>query len=442
MFYLQELNIEKYYLLNEPVHLTFDPKVNYLTGKNGSGKSTLLELIRCVCSLKLDEIEGNGEDIEFTAMFGNTKYDIVATIKYERWVETMSYGEILDKSAEDYYDKLNDTFESKTSKFEINYIFSYPAQREAVIRIISDEFNKLTFLENNKEPAYHNINPDSAPRSILLGLRKNKINISLDFITWLDKNGSRNRFTEDLSDSKDQILKSSFISDSLKNSAGGGDHILHNTCLIEPAIIMNTAISIKENTEYFGFSSSESALLKSICNELSFKAIRLNYHLDSYHKDTYPFEDGSDEIIARIQFKASLNLIIITLHNDVEIKFEDLSYGEKRYLIARFYWITNRSLRLVDEPVNGLHHNLIENFMGWVEKSECQVFIANQNPVLFDFIHFRDDESFRSQMTFCKNENHHISWEKPSDGQVKSFMKDYRKQFLNVSTIMKFQELW
>ncbi len=51
------------------------------------------------------------------------------------------------------------------------------------------------------------------------------------------------------------------------------------------------------------------------------------------------------------------------------------------------------------------------------------------------------DKQFKSQMIFCTTEGHKMKWANPTDKQVETFMKDYRKDFLNVSTIMKFQEL-
>ncbi len=432
MFYIKELHIEEYFLLDNPVHLTFAPYVNYLTGKNGSGKSSLLEFILKVCGLRFEDIEDNGQPLKFSAEFGNTEDDdFRCSLQYERSVEKIDIANILGDMGSIH--QIRDAYTEQTDLFSL--MMKNNADK---IDIISDKENELRY-DINGDIFVSKSRSDALSTAIFLGLTKNpKYERYASFwsgtpfsrfINW----SSAFRFTEGLHQEESKFLTSkNFVTLTEKDNGSHFSSLVGGLLLVEKSVFLKKLESVyNEDSEYLPFSSDESDILRAIRDELSLRDIRLNYHIDS-NKQEYNKQ----------KFEMSLNTITITLNSGEKIPYKKLSYGERRYMMAKLHWFQNRDLRCFDEPVNGLHYNLIENFMGWVNESECQVFIANQNPVLFDFIHFKDDTSFGSQMTFCKRVDNEMIWVKPTSQQVRQFMSDYRKQFLNVSTIMKFQELW
>ncbi len=440
MFYLKELNIEKYFLLKEPAHLIFDRKVNYLTGKNGSGKSTLLEFILSVCSLRLNAIDSGNRPLEFTAKFHYCSEDNAADISLKLKKMDSTDDDFARLLAHGRGDSALYAQRDNTGEFHFELEMN---SNDDTIYICSTASRQLRITYANEDYNFP-FEPDSIALSILQ-TTINNINLSekissklyeaIDeaFLTLIGNIGS-SRFTEDLN-SKQELIENSIniLHNRLKDPRINEYQILGKH-LIDKDVFFKKFLDNLErdsNAEYYSFDINDSELLKSTAEELSFKNIRLNYHLES-----------QKSLSQLNSYTLNISSISVTLNNGEKVQYRDLSYGEKRYITAKFHWHTNKKIRLVDEPVNGLHHGLIENIFGWIKESDCQVFIANQNPVLFDFIHFKTDEQFKSQMIFCQNQDHDISWSNPGDEQVSHFMKDYRKNFLNVSTIMKFQELW
>ena len=84
MFYLEELKIKKYYLVNEPATLYFNKDTNYLLGKNGTGKTTLLEIICAFFTLDFDTISSKENETSITATFRDTEdMDLKVSISYD-----------------------------------------------------------------------------------------------------------------------------------------------------------------------------------------------------------------------------------------------------------------------------------------------------------------------------------------------------------------------
>ncbi len=420
MIYLKELHIEEYFLLDKPVHLTFDPKVNYLTGKNGSGKSTLLELIKCVCALTFDEIIDNGQGVTLKALFSDSEAsDQSIELEYSHvykdiFTDVALTGHKSDGATVERQFKMFIRSKAPTIKIE--------KVNESELSITTDSYSTSTEL---------------IPRSYYLSVYRGlitftqvKYNFVVNIIIYFLYQTHSSRFGEGLSQNEGKIFNSN-ISVEYSNNGSRDLSADKGQIYVDSSTLYDRIEKLGDFDEYVLFTSKDSVIFQEICEDLGFKSTRLNYHVDSDKKSA----DGRNLTL-------SINTLSVILNSGERIQYDQLSYGEKRYLMAKLHWYTSKSVRLYDEPVNGLHHDLIKNFMSWVDGSDCQVFIANQNPVLFDYITFKEDDSFKSQMTFCRSENGEMIWEDPSEQQAKTFMTDYRKEFLNVSTIMKFQELW
>lgn len=97
----------------------------------------------------------------------------------------------------------------------------------------------------------------------------------------------------------------------------------------------------------------------------------------------------------------------------------------------------------MDEPINGLHHSMIEDLVERLSTGKKQSFIANQSPVLFDYVEFSSKEQVLEKLVVCrKDKDKKLLFSNPTKEMADGFYKDYERNFLQVSEILKHQEIW
>ncbi|MCP4137821.1 MAG: hypothetical protein GY754_43065, partial [bacterium] len=89
---------------------------------------------------------------------------------------------------------------------------------------------------------------------------------------------------------------------------------------------------------------------------------------------------------------------------------------------------------------NGLHHRMIEKVIEMMESK--QSFIANQNPILFDYMEFNTQKDVQESLTLCELEEGGMIWRDPTEKEAAEFFKEVEKDFLHVSEILRNKELW
>ena len=97
---------------------------------------------------------------------------------------------------------------------------------------------------------------------------------------------------------------------------------------------------------------------------------------------------------------------------------------------------------LLDEPMNGFHHDFITKTLETSNAMGKQSFIANQNPILFDYIEVENSRDFSTKMVFCKLIDGKMTWNNPTPKESEKFMDDLDNQFLPINMILKKLELW
>ena len=123
----------------------------------------------------------------------------------------------------------------------------------------------------------------------------------------------------------------------------------------------------------------------------------------------------------------------------------ELSYGQKRLLSFLDYLAGNPYACVVDELVNGLHHEWIEACVE--ELAKRQSFLASQNPLLLDHLQFASAEEAQQSFICCTRERNEkkravFRWENMSEEDGGDFYRAYEAGLLHVSEILRMKGLW
>ena len=173
--------------------------------------------------------------------------------------------------------------------------------------------------------------------------------------------------------------------------------------------------------------------LENIVQQLDIFDILLSYTITASIETEY---------VVEIFLKQTNISIVLDKDRKTIINFNKLSYGEKRLFFLIVYFMANNSVAILDEPSIALHYDFIEKLVSLINEANHQIFIANQNPLLLDFIEFNDNEEFKNKFVFCRKENNKMIWTNPTDEETEKFMEDYNNQFLTTSQILRFLNLW
>jgi hypothetical protein len=134
----------------------------------------------------------------------------------------------------------------------------------------------------------------------------------------------------------------------------------------------------------------------------------------------------------------------VTLADGAIISHKHLSYGQKRLLSFFYYAACNPDIVIADELVNGLHYEWIEACLQEIQ--DRQTFLTSQNPVLLDMLPFQSADDVRRSFILCSNEMRdgrvQMVWRTMSEQSANAFYRAYDTQALQVSEILRTNDLW
>lgn len=433
MLYLSEIHIDKFHLLKKPSLITFNRSSNYLLGRNGTGKTTIIEIIRSFFILNFELFN---EDVDITAIFkSKDDEDSFIKVSYSSY-ESISKDNVLLK------ENLKSNLVDSRSKDEKLLITINNKNLETELNFYN---GKSVLLFENKEI---NLNSGEIDRLIFVALihilenavENENYGFVKDSLLWFYNNSNVKRFSEGLENSE-SFFKGSFgvnIDSLNKLRFYQSDSIITQEMLTKKKYF-NVFLKLKESLkssekdfeENIVISKEESRTLSIMCDILNVDDIRLNYKIEDINLS----EDNLYLSLGKVSPS-------IVLNNGNIISYTKLSYGEKRmfHLIISFF--ESKSTVLLDEPVNGFHDYFIDRTIELCSEVDSQLFIANQNPILFDYIEVDDRKDFISKFVFCKVEDNKMNWNNPSIDEADNFMDHYDNNFFHVSKILKKLKLW
>lgn len=135
---------------------------------------------------------------------------------------------------------------------------------------------------------------------------------------------------------------------------------------------------------------------------------------------------------------------LFTLDDGTVIRHDLLSWGQKRILSFFYYAAANPDILVVDELVNGLHHEWIAACLKEMEGRQC--FLTSQNPLLLDQLVFKSADDVRSTFIQCRREKGErraeLHWHPMDEASAESFFRAYRVGIQHVGEILRTKGLW
>lgn len=122
---------------------------------------------------------------------------------------------------------------------------------------------------------------------------------------------------------------------------------------------------------------------------------------------------------------------------------DQLSFGQRRMLAFMFYWHeTSGAPAVLDELVNGLHHEWVDRSIGMLRDRQC--FYASQNPLLLDELRFRSIEEVERTFVVCSRTNQRgpMTWAPLTKKQATSLWRSHKAGVQHVHEILRDEGLW
>jgi AAA domain, putative AbiEii toxin, Type IV TA system len=135
---------------------------------------------------------------------------------------------------------------------------------------------------------------------------------------------------------------------------------------------------------------------------------------------------------------------LFTLDDGTTLRHDLLSWGQKRMLSFFYYAASNPDVLVIDELVNGLHHEWIAACLKEMEGRQC--FLTSQNPLLLDHLTFSSAEDVRRTFIQCRREKGEkraeLHWRPIDEASAESFFRAYRVGIQHVGELLRTKGLW
>jgi hypothetical protein len=103
-----------------------------------------------------------------------------------------------------------------------------------------------------------------------------------------------------------------------------------------------------------------------------------------------------------------------------------------------------REVMIIDELVNGLHHDWIRSCLD--EIGTRQAFLTSQNPLLLDYLEFESPEDVRTGFVLCERVpaqvGSNLRWRNPTQDEAEEFFSAYETGIQRVSDILITKGFW
>jgi len=431
---LKELEIIKHPLLKTEGKLTFSDGINLLVGKNGSGKTRLLELINSCLSFNFSRYNDNPLLLNYSLF--DEEGELILDVSYSHSLNSDKKGKEIDQLATVY-------IPSDIQNSAINCTIRLSNMKEEIFRAEVND-SRLHFMGFKTTFNLNLVNIDSHNvfyKMIMMSYSKLHNHPQKDLVFLQDLfifcTEKREFFYEE--NKYFDIFFGESIALALPDDWDGSEELWPRSS--------NKLFSKELFNLIKHFNNSES--IKSLAIELNAQnnkalheaSVLLNYN-DLYIKLLEPEKKTTDDTEVIYSWDLKQHSFKVVVDDETIIDYKELSYGEKRYILLMLYLASNQ-IACMDEPIDGLHHSMIKGLILKLSDGKRQSFIANQSPVLFDYIEFDSESSAIDQIVVCKKDkDKKLLFSNPSKLVASAFYQDYEDEFLQVSEILKNHELW
>jgi energy-coupling factor transporter ATP-binding protein EcfA2 len=453
---LKRLKIDKYRNVAPGTELVFNSGFNILLGKNGTGKTTLLRLIAMVVTGTFRHLKDDAFGLEYELAVAGLR--MIAAIKNEPRKGRTELPLPADNAPIDASPLQSES----TWSCEFTILLAEGSEDETLSTISIDplkanlhfggkdhpiavrspfEYNPLlrALLSLTEIVARSTSVPSSATRASWGSVRQRLSSTLMLFREGTMVNGGRfdealgaldvitaNRIHDDAGDICEVAL---FVMAHDNGFATGGTKFIPRQLL--DAILAKPRPDILAGN--LQFDHEDLRFLQKMVDISGVRRVTMVAALD--RKQT------SDEFDA---FTYNGFEFRVTLADGTIISHRHLSYGQKRLLSFLYYAACNPDIVIADELVNGLHYEWISVCLQEIQ--DRQSFLTSQNPVLLDMLPFSSADDVQRSFILCSNEVRdgrvQMVWRTMSEQTADAFYRAYDTQALQVSEILRTNDLW
>jgi energy-coupling factor transporter ATP-binding protein EcfA2 len=432
---LTRLVIHKYRNVVPGTALVFNAGKNVLLGKNATGKSTLLNLLATVARSDFSVLKSEEFALEYE--MSSPGWQLHASVRNERKNPLGLEPAALGRSPlKEVLPLVQDT---TSSQLEWNLRFTFKTLPTTLRVHTTASGSRVDITRENNTRSIAIESRSFQGDDVLVNCIMAALSVSRDDQT--------------LNDTLIDILTGTVLltQSRFDESLGFFERMLSQRMLLRrlearqpflalaPGVSVGTRMRVKGavNAEpervTFDFPNEQLPFLDAAVRQMGFSSGRLK---------TERMEKRLDENGETLQFgNFSFDF---TREDGSAINHSLLSFGQKRLLAFHYYVDCHPHLVIADELVNGLHHQWIENCLGLM--GGRQAFLASQNPLLLDYLHFDSAEQARSSFILCRTEKHgrqeRLVWSNMAQEDTERFFTAYRSGIQHVSEILRAQGHW
>jgi energy-coupling factor transporter ATP-binding protein EcfA2 len=429
---LKQLTINKYRNVAPGTTLAFNDGFNILLGKNGTGKTTLLKLIAMLVTDDLSPLKQQALDVKYALAFADA--DVEVCLKNAR-VGRKGIDPIFAWSYEVVVCTRNESASRHTIVAESSPpILKYsvdgsvqPTDDLPVVLPFDDKFLGSilgllwALLEATSDAR------DIAARASLL-MRKNKARGRFDEMLGGFEAISKTGYEP--ADGAPPPAQASFVS----TKWGGAPE--YWSMFVPEGLREAIDKYVDKLPETIALTQEQVAYLSKFVGLTGFRAGDMLLRRRRVN-ELHDASETRETVYGGFDFN-------FTLEDREIIGKDDLSYGQKRLLSFLYYAAANPDVIIADELVNGLHYEWIEACLKEIQGRQC--FLTSQNPILLDMLPFASVEEVKRSFILCSHEvregrGQHV-WRNMADDSADAFFRAYERGGLQVSEILRTNDLW
>ena len=400
---LTKLSIKKFRNV-APTTLEFSPGLNVLLGRNAAGKTTLLRLLSTALGASDEALRDDVLDMSYHASD--------AVLGFEHTITRVRGHEPA-----------------------LTFDPTHPVREDFSVLQRKDSF----IFEKNGTVV---MRAEVLPKEIVLEMSGNQVRVENPF-----KTGPLLSLYWALSQKRAAITKDDFLGATVSSSGRMDESLERFDELLKYEVKVDKAGDDshwgKQTVPLWGrevFPEVSEGTSATFSPKFLERAARvLGYASANVRFDVEHFRPEPDRSISLFS-----NLRFFFKRPNEEISHNLLSYGQKRLLAFFAHVELPRDVVIVDELVNGLHHEWISACLE--EIGDRQAFLTSQNPLLLDFLRFESVEEVRRTFILCERASSEagaqLIWRNPTEEEAESFFSAYQTGIQRVSDILLTKGLW
>jgi energy-coupling factor transporter ATP-binding protein EcfA2 len=445
-FLLKRLVLHQYRGFAPGLHLDFSPALNVLLGMNGTGKTTLLRLIAMTISSDFSALRDQPFDLEYDLVIVN----LTIQARLRNTAPRRSHHHYRATTSERTALALAEAEHEWSYSLRLKYKHGRFAEIEAnpkgtTLHGVRENpqqmsthspFDRQSFLGHALMEAWQVVRPGSTENE------KSTLNeLMAAAMQALDAHSNVGRFDEALGTyeaiSGTRAKEAAAPPGTEINFMKDEHHIFPLMSRFVPQEVIKAVearVTDDEDLRIVSVPSSKLPFLQNTCKLLGFVDAEMLLQLTrkegpqgrtrwTFVRPVFGFSDSGNRFLTDY----------------------DLSFGQKRLLSFLYYAAANPHIFIVDELVNGFHHEWIRETLDTI--GPRQAFLTSQNPLLLDELAFESAEDAQRCFIICRTlseppEPRTMMAQNLSLQLAEDFFRAYEVGVQHISYILRTKDLW